>query len=43
VLVVISSLKFEISCDTCVRESPVSCAAAGSWVSWLSVSRAAVR
>ena len=43
VLVVISSLKFEISCETCVRASPVSCAAAGSWVSWLRLSRAAVR
>lgn len=42
-LVVISSLKFEISCETCVRDSPVSCAAAGSWVSWLRLSRAAVR
>ena len=42
-LVVISSLKFEISCETCVRASPVSCAAAGSWVSWLRLSRAAVR
>jgi len=42
-LVVISSLKFEISCETCVRASPVSCAAAGSWVSWLRLSRAAVK
>jgi len=41
--VVISWLKFEISCETCVRASPVSCAAAGSWVSWLRLSRAAVK
>ena len=33
--VVISSLKLLINCDTCVRASPVSCAAAGSCVSWL--------
>ena len=43
VVVVISSLKFAISCDTCVRASPVSCAAAGNCVIWLSESRAAVR
>lgn len=36
-------MKLAISCDTWVRASPVSCAAAGSCVSWLSVSRAAVR
>lgn len=42
-LVVISSLKLLINCDTCVRASPVSCAAAGSCVIWLRVSRAAVR
>jgi hypothetical protein len=40
--VVMSSLKFVMSCDTCVRGSPLSCAAAGSCVSWLSVSRASV-
>jgi hypothetical protein len=40
---VISSLKLLINCDTCVRASPVSCAAAGSCVIWLSVSRALVR
>ena len=43
VFVVISSLKLLINCDTCVRASPDSCAAAGSCVSWLRVSRAAVR
>jgi hypothetical protein len=37
---VISALKFEISCDTCVRASPCSFAASGIDVSWLSVSRA---
>src|SRR6185436_8992851 len=41
--VVISSLKFEMICDTCVRASPCSLAASGSDVSWLSDSRAAVR
>jgi hypothetical protein len=41
--VVISSLKFEISCDTCVRASPWSRAAWGIDVIWLSVSRASVR
>lgn len=43
VFVLISSLKFEISCETWVRASPVNCAAAGSCVSWLRLSRAAVR
>jgi hypothetical protein len=39
---VISSLKLAMSCETCVRFSPVSCCAAGSCVIWLSESRAAV-
>jgi len=43
VCVVISSLKFEISCDTWVRASPLNCAAAGSCVISLSVLRASVR
>src|SRR5262245_35609939 len=43
VCVVISSLKFEISCDTCVRASPCSFAASGIDVSCASDSRAAVR
>lgn len=41
--VVISSLKFVISCETWVRASPESCAAAGSCVTSLSVLRASVR
>ncbi len=42
-LVVISSLKLLISCCTWVRASPVSCDAAGNWVSSLSAFRAAVK
>src|SRR5262249_38248725 len=36
----INSLKLLMSCDTCVRVSPVNCEAAGSCVNWLNVSRA---
>src|SRR5688572_1965197 len=43
VWVVISSLKFVMISETCVRASPVNCAASGSCVIWLSVSRASVR
>src|SRR5262245_1955866 len=41
--VVISALKFEISCDTCVRASPCSFAASGIVVIWLRVSRARLK
>jgi hypothetical protein len=40
--VVISSLKFEMSCDTCVRCSPCSFAASGMDASCASVSRASL-
>lgn len=40
--VVISSLKFEMSCDTCVRWSPCSFAASGMDASCASVSRASL-
>jgi hypothetical protein len=43
VCVVISSLKFEISCEICVRASPWSFEASGICVNWLSASRAALR